>query len=158
MRSSDGHPPSPITLDTHILMIPKPTGLCQSFTGAQHSRHLLSYMYQRHFRLNKLQTDLFTFQSSLCLTLPPSRLLHLPGSSGREPGLTLQSPSVTPNPSPSPVDPTANSHPCCLIHLSGHHLSYNHHLPALTWISAKVTDLPSSIPPFSNPFSPQLPV
>ena len=69
------HPPSPSILDTCILMIPKPTGLCQSFTGAPHSRHPLSYVYQRHFRLNKLQTDLFTFQSILCLILP------LPGSS-----------------------------------------------------------------------------
>ena len=67
--------PSPSILDTCILMIPKPTGLCQSFTGAPHSRHPLSYVYQRHFRLNKLQTDLFTFQSILRLTLP------LPGSS-----------------------------------------------------------------------------
>ena len=67
--------PSPRILDTCILMIPKPTGLCQSFTGAPHSRHLLSNVYQRHFRLYKLQTDPFTFQSILRLTLP------LPGSS-----------------------------------------------------------------------------
>ena len=93
-------------------MIPKPTGLCQSFTGAPHSRHPLSYVYQRHFRLNKLQTDLFTVSVHPLHHTPPSRLPDLLGSSGQEPGLTLQPPSVTPTPSPSPIEPTCKqSHP-----------------------------------------------